>query len=172
MEKQSFYAGKAHALYNLGFTEERIKVAFVQEGLSKEAADELIKEAFWGRLAGMAVKGLGALGRGAGTAAKAAGKWGGQGIAKGTRMGNLQGKVGIQAGRAAKGLQKGFQGMQTAPLKTLGGGVKNFGSGVLMGGGKGVGGAMGKGMFAAGTASMLMPGGGGAPQPQQQRYQY
>jgi len=169
MEKRAFYLGKAHALQGLGFTEERIKVAFIQEGLSKEAADELVKEAILGRLAGLVGKGVAALGRGAG----AAGKWAGKGLAKGTRMGNLQGKVGIQAGKAAKGLQKGLQGMQTAPLQTMGGGVKNFGSGLLMGGGKGVGGTLGKGMFAAGTAAAFMPGGGGeAPQPQPQPRQY
>ncbi len=41
----------------------------------------------------------------------------------------------------------------------MGHGALQAGQGMLFGGGKGLGGAVGKGIFGAGTASMLMPGG-------------
>ncbi len=162
MEKRAYYFGKIAALHSLGFSENQIKTAFMQEGLPHYTADALVKEA--------AIPGLGALasgaarlfGRGAaalGRGAKSMGAWAGKGAAKGTSMGNLQSKAGIQARKATTGLQRGLEGLETAPLQTLSGGAKNFGSGLLMGGGKGVGGTLGKGLFAANTAAAFMPRG-------------
>jgi len=156
------YVGKAQAFRSLGFTEDQVKVAFVQEGLDETYADTLVKIAYLGAIgaglrglgaAARAVKGMGAmqtLGRGAGAAAR----WGAQGIRRGGMLGQMQGKAGLLAGRALKGTQAGIQNMRNAPGKTLWQGTKNFGQGAMFMQGKGVGGALGKATFAG---TMMYP---------------
>ena len=164
MEIRVMYRGKAEAFRSLGFSEDQMKVAFVHDGLSTDQADALIKEALWGAI-GAGLKGLGAAAKAAkgvgayralGAGAKSAGRWAGQGISRGGALGKAQGTIGIQAGRAAKGLQSGLQGMKTAPMQTMWGGAKNFAAGATGLGGKGVGGNIGR---AALIGSYLPTGG-------------
>ena len=137
--------------------------------------------------------------RGAKSIGQAAGKMKGSLMQQGAQMGGLKGKatqlagqavggLGAGAGKAAKGLGKAtyqmtanarqagqaWQGAKGIGAKAgvLGSGVKNFGAGAVLGGGKGLGGKLGRGAMygslATGVAGM---GGGGGQVPQYPRQQ-
>lgn len=76
--------------------------------------------------------------------------------------------------RAGGAVQGAMHGMGTAPGRTLWGGAKNFGKGMMFSpGAKGIGGTLGKGYSVHSIGSMLMPGGTPkAPQMQQQQQRY
>jgi len=156
-EQQKFahQVGVARALGDNGYSPEAIKLAFVQSGVSPEVSDELVKIAIWGLL-----------GRGAAMAARGIARYGGKagaglmraGASKGGTIGNLLTKGGKGMRGATAGLTKGVSAFGKRPIHALGGGAQNFGKGLLFGGGKGVGGVIGKGAFGAGTASMIFGG--------------
>ena len=164
-EKRAYYLGKGEALHNLGFSEGQIKTAFVREGMSKEAADELVKEAIFQ-----------AIGRGIAMGGKHLARAGGRAVARGTSKlmapaaQGFKGQVGRAGAHAMKTMggigRKAGSGIVSSgaafarnPAKAVGSGVLQAGQGTLFGGGKGMGGMIGKGIFGAQTASMLMPGG-------------
>ena len=151
--------GVTRALYDSGYTPEAIKLAYTSQGIPGDYADELVKEAIWGGIArglGMAAKGLAGFGSKAGKGLMAAG----------ANQSGVLGRGLTSAGKvtrgATAGLTKGLRGLQRNPVQTTIGGAQNFGKGLLFGGGKGVGGALGKGAFGLSTASMLL--GGNKPQ--------
>ena len=158
MEKHAYYLGQAHVLHSLGLSEDHVKLAFMRQGLSYADADGICKEAIWGHVAkglAWAGKGIsGLLGKG-GTKGMQALKFkpvaakGGlinpknyattQNITK-TVNPNIAQRVGESLTGAAKGLE-------TAPGRTLLGGAKNFGRGMLFSSkAKGIGGVAGKGL--------------------------
>ena len=165
MHVRARYLGKAQAYQSLGFSEYQVKVAFVQEGIPEYHADELVKEAFCGAI-GTAVRGgltaakaLGSSGllsgaKALGRGATAAGKWAGKGISRGGTLGKVQGSIGVNAGKAAKGISTGMKDFAANPGATAWQGAKNFGNGALFMGGKGVAANAGKATFAG---SMVAP---------------
>ncbi len=171
IEKYAFYVGKAQALDNMGFSENMIKTAFVAEGLSPDEADALVKEAVIGQAVGGALRwGSKLLGRGA------AGLRKGVRFAQGARGPLAKGQTAPfaeraqswgakQLGNAAGAVSKAGTGMKNAPLQTLGRGAIEAGKGAMFGGGKGIGGAIGKGAFGASMYNMMTgPGKPQAPQ--------
>jgi len=156
-EQQKFahQVGVARALGDRGYSPEAIKLAFVQSGISPEVSDELVKIAIWGLL-----------GRGAAMAAKGIARYGGKagaglmraGASQGGRLGKALWHGGKGMRGATSGLTKGVRAFGQRPISALGSGAQNFGKGLLFGGGKGIGGVVGKGVFAGGTASMLLGG--------------
>ncbi len=166
-EKRAYYQGKAQTFRDLGFSSDAVKLAFIQEGVPALQADLLVKEAF-GALLARGLAGAGKfLARGAGKLLRPAAQAG----AKATMGQKAMGMVGRGMGNAGRGLIGGAKGVtQMGVPRALGHGAKNFGSGLLLGGGKGIGGTMGKGMFAAGTAAAFMPSGGSKPPQMPQQY--
>lgn len=169
MEKVAYYVGRARAYRSIGFPEEQIKLAFVNDGFSPEIADALVKEATgWGSLIGKGLRwGAQQLGRGAGALRRnVRGAEAARGFvdlgSKAPLGERAMGFGAKQLGRAAGGLQAASRGMTAAPLQTLGRGAIETGKGALFMGGKGIGGTLGKGMFGASMIGMAR--GGGQPQ--------
>jgi len=164
-DQEAHLLGRAQAFRSLGFSEEQVKVAFVQDGISPEEAESLVKEAWAGAVAGLIGRGGSLLARlGSRVAARGASKMmspAAQGI--GGRIGRFNAsamqRMGGLGQRAGRGLVGSARAFKANPMKALGGGALQAGQGMLFGGGKGLGGAIGKGIFGASTASMLMPGG-------------
>lgn len=183
-----FDAGYSREGVKLAFTQADILPEDIIEDFTKTAEeltinDDMTKEAWWGAVARIgskvlpkllsAGKSLATKGRRIGSAtAKTKGK-----LMQGGALSRAAGKaVGVGGGAAGKvtkglgkktlqatqGLRQAGRGMRTAPWKTLGGGMFNYGKGALIGGGKGVGGALGKGTLYGGlattSASMLGSG--------------
>lgn len=195
--KTAHLMGVTKAMIDNGYSEEGVKLAFVQSGLFpekvaeyfvKEAANpELTKESNW-------VSGAIALGSKVAPwllrSAKSIGGWSAKNSGKlmqGGKASQLAGKAvqgaGAGAGKVMKGLGKktyqatgavrqAGQAMQKAPVKTMAGGVKSFGAGAMFGSGKGVGGGLGRATMYGGMA-MNMGGllGGGSQAGQQQAAQ-
>ena len=165
MEKRAYYIGKAQALRTLGFTEETVKTAFVQEGLSVDTAQFLIKEAFWGTAASLLGRGILGAGRMlAGGAGRLAAGGAARAAAPGVgRAGQLLGKGMQTAGqlgqKAGRGISRSGIAFARNPAKAVGKGAWNFGQGAMMGQGGGMGGTLGKGMFGYQVANMMAPGG-------------
>ncbi len=169
MEIHAHYIGKAQAFQELGFSEEAVKLAFVQDGLPDATSELLVKEA-WGGLISGGLKALGGLiGRGAG---RMGGKLLGAGAKRGGTLGKMMQWGGQKTIGAGKATGQALKGLRTAPGKTMMGGMKNLGTGMLTAQGQGVGGALGKGMFAAGMASNFMPSGSPPPPQYNQQGQY
>lgn len=160
MEKLAAYQslGRAHALAELG--------------LAKEAAEEMAKEAWLGAAAGAIGRGIAGVGggiasRGAAQTAKGFGKMmapARAGLAgRAGQMGaQAQRGLGALGTRAGTGMEQAGRAFAASPGKALWGGAKNFGQGAMLMGGKGVGGALGKGAFGASMYSTLA--GPGQPQ--------
>lgn len=169
------YTGKIAALHTLGYAREDVNAALVSEGFDKEAADALTKVAFMGAVsaigrgimgAGKALRTLGGVGAAKGIASAA--KSGGKGVSG--MLGKAQGMAGKGVGRLGKQMQNAGQSFQASPLKSMGHGAMQAGQGMLFGGGKGLGGSIGKGAFGLSTASALgdLAGGAGSPGPSPQ----
>jgi len=192
-------AGYSEKNVKLAFMQTDIFSEYVAETFTKEASgisseDLMVKEALWGAVANIGSKILPWLTRtgsklvgSAKTIGSATGK-AQRRLMQGGKIPRLAGKVvggaGHIAGKTTKGLgKKTFQatqalrqagrGMQTAPFKTLGKGMLNFGKGAVIGGGKGIGGTLGKGTLYGGLAytgaSMLGGSSGGRQIPQNMR---
>jgi len=169
----------------VGFSEGELKLAFTEQGLSSQDADELTKEAFWGAVGrglatagksvsklfggGKGLQGFGKLRSAAGTAPKSSylqdfGSF--QTMMKGMKP-NLGQRIGTSMMSAGKGLE-------TAPGATLWGGVKNFGKGMMFSPhAKGMGAGLGKGFAGYQIGSMLLgPGSSPPPQPIQRPSMY
>lgn len=167
---QSF--GKATALVKLGFAEGYVAASLEADGLSKEAAESLTKEAFLGAAAGAIGRGIAGLGgrlasRGAAQTAKGFGRMmtpARAGLAgRAGQMGaQAQRGLGSLGTRAGTGIQQAGQAFAKNPMSTLWGGAKNFGSGAMTMQGRGLGGALGKGAFGASMYGMMS--GPGQPQ--------
>lgn len=151
MEKTAYYLfGKAHALAKLGFAEPLIARVLEYEGMDKEASAGMAKEAIWSTALRAAAKGVGHL----------AGRYGGRAMAAGARQGGQLGKAmqwgGQQMLGAGKATGQALKGLRTDPMRTLGRGALEAGKGALFFGGKGVGGALGKGVGAYTLGQSLM----------------
>lgn len=179
-EIHQFYTGKVAMLKSLGLSDDTAAMLIHSDGLNKEAADKLVKEALIGGLASMTAKvlpkimGAGkSLARtGSNIAAKVPNASGqlnlfGKNVAPATtRMGRLgqsaQRFSGNTLSRMGKGIQQSAQHAQQHGVgNTLLQGGKNFLSGSLLGTGKGVGGTLGKGVMYSSLAGGLA--GSGAP---------
>ena len=158
------FQGKADAFTSMGLSPEVVSALLVQDGMSKEAADAMIKEAL--PIAGLIGGGLRAAGkflapraanlaRAGASKAMAPARAGAQGLLGRGAAGAQQaiGRAGLQAGR---GLASAGRAFQAAPMRTLGRGAMEAGKGALFMGGKGLGGTVGKGIFAGTMASSLM----------------
>jgi hypothetical protein len=157
------YLGRATAFHALGFSSEQIKVAFIGDGFTKEAAECLMKEAFWGKAIGLLTKGLVRGGKGLmGLAGKIPSP--GMNPTVGKRImnfaGNNMGRLGSQMTGAAQ--QIGQVGLPTA----LGRGAINAGKGFLgLKNAPGLGGTIGRAAGVAGTVGAIgsMASGGAQP---------
>lgn len=167
--KLSNMVGRIHALNHIGYSPEQIKTAFVNRGFNAEHVDVLIKEAFLGALAGTLGRGIVGAGRalsGAGGRAALSGASKAMAPARAGLAGRL-GQMGAKAQQsmggmlqgAGRGLSRSGVAFARNPLKATGKGLLNFGQGAMLGGGKGLGGTLGKGVFGVSMANMLMPGG-------------
>ena len=130
----------------------------------------LEKTAIWGPLAragaGIA-KGLGAAGKAIGSGGRQLSR---SALVKGQgtgMMGKMRSFGGQQLQNVGRSLGQAGTAFAANPLGTMGRGLANFGQGALMLQGKGIGGALGKGVGAYGYGSALLGGGGGSPAPQQ-----
>lgn len=171
--KLAHFAGTAQALGQFGFSAQTVYSVLMEKGASSEEAEQLTKEAF-----GLLVRGLGFLGskvlpRAAKALGGLAAKGGAGAAAKGSQlalpgMGATAAKAGVGgrlagwgagwANRTGGAFNAAAQGMKTNPWGTLGGGAKNFAHGALIGGGKGVGGGLGKATLGTMTASAILGG--------------
>ena len=151
--------GHACALRDQGAGDYEIKVACAQYGLDPSETDYIVKTAFGGMLANGLRAGLTWLGRNAGRLGTKALRYGtNPGTA--SAMGHLAQGASRLGGKALLGTRNllggashtiASQGLPKALLK----GGQGFGQGLLFGGGKGLGSAVGKGLFAAGTVSAV-----------------
>jgi len=204
--KTAHLMGVAQAMFDRGYSQEGVKLAFVQADLFPEdvagvfvkAASEtdLTKEAIAPAIiAGIASVGAKVapwLARGA----KAIGRFAGKTKGKLMRGGNFSQMAGGAVGAAGQGAGKVMKGMHKATLKgtaglrqagrswegaqgiggkakLLGSGAYNAGKGALFFGGKGTGGAIGRGVGYAGMgagALGMMRGGAQPAQQMQQMY--
>lgn len=159
-KQQAYYVGKIAALQTLGFSEDYIKEAFEKEAALPFAA-----------IGNLISRGGAALARGGGRlAARGASKAmapAAQGLSG--RLGRMGASAMQSLGgigqKAGKGIVQSGRAFKVNPMKAVGGGALQAGQGMLFGGGKGMGGVVGKGLFGLGTASMLMPGGQPAQMP-------
>lgn len=150
------FRGQADALAKLGFPEDRISGTLVTQGLTKEAADEMVKEAALGALIGGGLRAAGRflapraanLARAGASRAMAPAQAGARGLL-GRGLAGAQRTVGQMGLKAGRGLASSGRAFQQAPLGTLGRGAVEAGKGALFMGGKGIGGTLGKGMFGA-----------------------
>ncbi len=198
--KLAYYQGQARVLSAVGLSDTQIKMAAVAQGLSVQEAEGLMKEAGIGTMISKGLqwagKGL-SKAFGGGARAKALegmkfkplteaggavvkGNQGARGMLSGGN--SLKGFSGYQQGtkaiapnmgeRAGRAFSSAAKGMETAPGKTLWGGTKNFGKGMMFSpGAKGIGGALGKGFSGYQMGSMLL-GSGNSPQPQPMQNPY
>lgn len=138
-------------------------------------SDGLVKQAFLPMLArGIMTAGKWLAGRGAGMLAKAAPKAESAFVGFGhaapaaetalTTGQRFQGWAGKHLSNMGQGVQAAGQAFGENPLAAVGRGGLEFGKGALMMGGKGIGGAAGKGTFAVGMGNAMF-GGPGAPPP-------
>lgn len=142
MDKLAYNTGVALAFRDAGYSPDMVKEAFVQSGMDASEAAMIVKEAFWGRIAG----GLGRAAQGVFKMTKAMQ----QPLAAGGESRKLIGRMGTSIG-------KGFQHLAKNPLgATLGFGKNMIGG--ITGGGQGVGGALGKGLLGYTVASNLVGG--------------
>lgn len=164
MDKSATYhsQGAVHALASLGFSENQISRKLQSDGIRKEAADILTKEALLGSAIGGVLRAGGKLlaGKGANLARAGTSRMmapaqaGAQGIL-GRGIASAQqtaGRTGLQIGR---GIASSGRAFQKNPMATLGRGALEAGKGAIFAGGKGAGGILGKGMFGASLASSL-----------------
>jgi hypothetical protein len=168
-----YYRGQAAAFLELGFAPEKIARVLVAEGLSKTAADTMIKEAipFIGGLLsgakGLLGKGLGAIGSAAPNVGRVMGNAGSRIAASGP--GAVRGFFGKQVGQMGGMLSRGMQQFSQAPGQAASGFGKNLLRGAFGAGGQGtLGGMTGRGLNYAATAQGLYGLMGGGRQPQQQ----
>ena len=167
MEKFAAYQslGKASALVKLGFAEGTVVALLEAEGLGKEAAEGITKEAILSAAAGAIGKGIASLGgrlasRGAAQTAQGFGKM--MAPARAGLAGRV-GQMGAQAQRglgslgtrAGTGIQQAGKAFAANPAGALWGGAKNFGNSAMTMQGKGLGGALGKPVFAGSMYGML-----------------
>lgn len=147
--------GQTDALVKLGFAAEKVAGILVNQGMTKEAADAMVKEA-WGALVGGALRAAGRwLAPRAAQFARGGAARMGQGGMAGRAFGGAQqfaGRLGLRAGR---GIASGGRAFQQAPIQSLGRGALEAGKGALFLGGKGLGGTVGKGLFGASMYSSL-----------------
>jgi hypothetical protein len=184
--KLAHFAGTAQALGQFGFSAQTVYSVLMEKGASAAEAEMITKQAF-----GLVARGLGFLGskvlpRAAKALGGLAAKGGAGAAAKGSQlalpgMGATAAKAGVGgrlagwgsglANRAGGALNAAAQGMKTDPWGTMGRGAMGVGHGMLLGGGKGVGATIGKGMLGATVASSIV-GAGGQQQPQEMQPQY
>lgn len=171
--KTAHLMGVTQAMLNRGYSQEGVKLAYVESGLFPEdvaayfvkaaAETDFTKEAFLGNIAAIGMRVAPWLLRGA----KSIGRWAGgakgqlmQGGALSQAAGKVVGGVGAGAGKAVKGLGRQAYKLTTATrqagrawedaqgmgakAKLLGSGAVNFGKGLAFAGGKGVGGGLGR----------------------------
>jgi len=157
MEKHAYYVGKARAYHTAGLTEGMIKRAFVDDGFSAHDADALVKLAILGAIGRGVIAGGRALTRGGSQLVGQAGKaWmGGQGGSAGMLGARALGGLGQLGQKAGRGLSRAGVAFARNPAAATGKGALEAGKGMLYGGGKGVGGALGKGAFGYSMYSML-----------------
>jgi hypothetical protein len=141
MIKTARQLGVANALLSLGYSPEAIKLAFAQQGITKEA----IAPAVLMRLLSPLAKGL-TRGFGARLTASKASPLAGS-LTKGLME---RGPLAQWAGRGlhsgAQALRLGVGGLAKKPWQTVGRGLLETGKGGLFFRGKGIGGALGKGL--------------------------
>lgn len=190
--KVAYCTGKARGLIDQGYPVESVKLAFMDEGWGPEEADFLVKEAIWGaigrglmagakhipkllsKVPGGASKLKGMSGPLTKNMSQFSGKFQSQLgataglIKKPVASGGLAQRAGGMLHRAGGAASKAMEGMATAPGKTLWGGTKEFGKGLMFMPSKGIGGTLGKGTAAYQIGSSLF-GGGGQQQPQPQQ---
>lgn len=150
MDKLAYHTGVALAFSDAGYSPDMIKEAFVQSGMDASEADMIVKEAFWGAAARGILGGAQKLWGASRTLSK--------GIAKGFGTTGTAGKVSGGINRAGNAISTGMYNFAMNPVKTTWGGIKNFGQGAMMFQGKGVGGALGKGLGAYHLGSMATGG--------------
>jgi len=206
--KTAHLIGVTQAMLDKGYTQDGVKLAYVQSGVFPEdIADYFVKAAEETDLTKIAIApaviaGIAAVGakvapwlaRGA----KAIGRFAGKTKGKLMQGGNASQMAGGAVGLAGKGAGKVVKGLHKATLKgtaglrqtgrawegaqgvggkakLLGSGAYNAGKGALFFGGKGMGGAIGRGAaytgLGAGAIGMMRRGGQQAPQQMQQQMQ-
>lgn len=161
--------GTACAFRDLGYSPEQVKLAFINRGVPEEDADYLVKEAWGGAV-------VGALGKALPWLAKVFGSRVG-GAASGTLTKGLMsgGKVSKTIGgglhRFGQAAQHSVGSLKQSPLKSLGGGIMNFGRGMFFSSSKtpSLANMAGKGFGVYGLGQMVLgPGQSPMPTPQTQ----
>ena len=144
--------GVTSALKDFSYSPEAIKLAYISKGMTETYADLLVKEAFWGTI----LRGAGSLSR---SIPKVLNRAGSKALTYGTQNKGTLGSISNWLGKKTIGTGKtvgtALRGFSQAPGQTLWGGTKNFGKGLMFGGGTGVGGALGKGVFGVGTVATV-----------------
>lgn len=148
MSKLAHQAGVTSVLGQLGLS----------DGMEKDAVIGAIVRGLAGAGKFLATKGVGLARAGAARAgAEGAGT-----LAKG--VGGAQGFVGRMGAGVGRNLSSAGYAFGRNPMGTVGRGALNFGKGAIGMGGKGIGGKLGTGTFAASMGSMLLSP-GGTPMP-------
>lgn len=173
-EKIASSLGKAAAFAELGFPAEVVSRILVDGGFKKEAVDALLEKTAFvpaavGTIGRLLIGGGRALARGAGgMAARGAAQRAAPAAGLAARaMGRTTQAVGGLGQQAGRGLARSGIAFAKDPGQAMLGGAKEMGKSMIFGSGKGLGGTIGKGIYAGGAASMFMPK-GQEPQPNQQ----
>jgi hypothetical protein len=173
--KLAYLSGTAVAMCQFGLPPELVVRSLMEKGASAYEAEYLTKEAAAQRARGLGWVGSKALPWIAKGLGGFAARGGAQAAAKGSQLAlpgmasaGVRGPAGAGtvnaianwgsgvANKAGTAFNAAAKGMETNPWGTLGQGAKGFAHGAVMGGGKGIGSAMGKGTLAYGVGSTML----------------